>query len=429
MNRAFTLSLRVTPILAVAATTLFVGVHNCHGVLWDSTTAPAGGDWNTPGNWDGGSEPTSLQTATFTPDQGVDMTITNSGGNEIAKLEHGTASRRVTWNSGGLGSLKINGDGTADNVIFHQLGNSGNIRSTINVGIELGASGMIRQNNSTGEIVINGVISDGGFGYQLTFESTRTGNDRPKLGAANTYSGGTVLNTNNIQIVDDSFGTTGTVNWNNGSGSTNSVIILAADVSLANDFVLGAGHSVEFSRTGSGTTYDFNGAFSGGDSSRFLEIDLGANLSRTVNLNGALTFANTLRVGDVNTVNINSTMSHANIDDTAAGALGGTGSITWNFGDLMDLDQSTLDITNLDLILDGSPSFGTHVIANYASLVGGAFESVTNNTSIGLFSIDYGTGTSDSITVTFIQIPEPTSFALAALGLVSVVVRRKRRVR
>jgi len=84
----------------------------------------------------------------------------------------------------------------------------------------------------------------------------------------------------------------------------------------------------------------------------------------------------------------------------------------------MDLGGTTLDITGLHLILEGTPDIGS-VVANYGSLTGTEFASVTDNTALGL-SLEYDGGT---ITI----IPEPGTIALVGIaGILGLIGVRRR---
>ena len=205
------------------------------------------------------------------------------------------------------------------------------------------------------------------------------------------------------------------MNWNNGVRD----IWRLDDVTLENDIVFGTGFNPEVQRSG-GSTNTLNGDLSGGDASQQFIVNVGN--SSTLVLGGTNTFENELFLSQ-NTLQLDGSISHANMsDDSSASTLTGDGSITWNVNgvasDLMDLDESTLDIDQLDLILEGVPLEQSYVLANYALLDGLAFESVTNNTGFN-FAIDYGSGTADSIGITFSagnnEVPEPTSVAIWSL--------------
>jgi uncharacterized protein with beta-barrel porin domain len=96
-----------------------------------------------------------------------------------------------------------------------------------------------------------------------------------------------------------------------------------------------------------------------------------------------------------------------------------------NTSDLLDV-IGDLDITGAVLRLVGN-DVGTFTIATYGTLTGGTFASV-DTTGLGdgctLDSLAYGTGSSDSITLTVI--PEPASILLMLSGIAGAYKLRRR---
>ncbi|NQU25306.1 MAG: PEP-CTERM sorting domain-containing protein [Candidatus Nealsonbacteria bacterium] len=95
------------------------------------------------------------------------------------------------------------------------------------------------------------------------------------------------------------------------------------------------------------------------------------------------------------------------------------------FDQLLVHDDITLDGALLVEFLAG-PVIGEFPIVAYDRLFGEFNEIVIPDLSPGDYSIDYGSGTNDVITLTS-TVPEPSTFVLAAIGLMGLLFRAKRR--
>lgn len=386
-------------------------------VDWDGSTD---NEWTDPDNWDGGAEPNATETANFTNGLGATPgSITLSANRTVGRLSFGGGSNWTINNVGG-GDLTLNGVGSE--ALRVTSGNGHNVA----VDVILGADNLRFVIEDNRRALVSGVIDDGANSYNLVIEDLNNqNNDVFRLSGANTYDGDTTV-IGGVELENNNAFSSGTVNWNNGVFD----VFKLDSVNIANNIVLGAGFNPQVSRSG-GATNTLSGDISGGDAGQQFNVNPGSG--STLVLSGNNTFLNEVFINQ-NTLQLDGSLSHANFtDDASSSTLTGTGAITWNVAgisaDLMDLDESTIDITSLNLVLSGTPTLDTPLtIANYLTRTGLTFASVTNNTGID-FAIDYGGGTADSITIVFSSsaTPEPSSVVLICLGATLGLASMRRR--
>jgi autotransporter-associated beta strand protein len=243
---------------------ILAGLIASSGMVWAATgswNVDSDGNWNVDGNWSGATFPdgTAQQATlggTITADRvitlGQDITIRNLVVND---------NNRYTITGGN--TLTLNRAGTQ----FTQSGTGG---VTVDVDVILGNSGTWN-GAGTGTSIFNGVISDGGGGFQIT----KGGASTLILNGNNTFGGGMVLNAGVVEFGDDNAAGTGTIDL---SGSTvqagggartignaitvsgNTTIAGSEDLTFSGDMTLGAGRTFTIDNTADTT---FSGDISG----------------------------------------------------------------------------------------------------------------------------------------------------------------------
>lgn len=239
-------------------------------ILWSS---PAGSDWLTGSNWNGGTAPSATDIAQFsvnptsgTTGVGIDMSgSTNNGPSNQAvgaiEVTSGRSANLLLGNSSASanGLLTLNGTtvNTVSNVILYN--NSGNLLTiqdvqgsgTMTMGLVLGnATTNVIHINSSGGITISSVIS--GSGKNLTKSGSGTG--MLQLRGLNTYTGTTTVLAGTLQLNRTGGGTL---------PSTNNVVISGGTLKISSDQTL---NNLELASAGTltldaGVTLTINGTF------------------------------------------------------------------------------------------------------------------------------------------------------------------------
>lgn len=275
-----------------------------------SWNVDADGNWNVNGNWSGATFPDgTAQQATLGGVITADRTITLGQDIVIRNLVVNDDNRYIVT---GGNTLTLNRAGTQ----FTQSGTGG---VTIDSDVILGNSGTWN-GAGTGTAIFNGVISDGGGGFQIT----KGGASTLILNGNNTFSGGILLNAGIIEFGNDNAAGTGTLELSGGdiqagggartlgntitvSGAT--VIGGSNDLTLSGDMTLTGNRTFTIDNTGDTT-------FSGVVSGAFRLTKDGAGV---LILEGNNTYSGGLRIND-------GTVEFGN--DGAAG----TGTLTINAG-------------------------------------------------------------------------------------------------
>ena len=277
-----------------------------HGQTWQS---PIGDDWNMAANWAGGVFPDSVgATATFDVAPVADATIDLTAGVTIGTLDFanannitftgsaftfdataaGPAALNVTG-SGGTGSLTFS---TASIIAVDAL--TFNVTTGVPTGLTVmntatitnGGAGMDLTFTGTGNSTIDGVISgDGGFNMNGTGIVT--------LGATNTYTGTTTVNSGTLQLnTADAIADANAVVTANVAGAT---LALLADETIGSlnggganggDVVLG---TFTLTTGGANGTDSFGGAISGTGGLTKMGTD-------TMTLSGTNTYSGTTNI-------------------------------------------------------------------------------------------------------------------------------------
>ena len=147
-------------------------------IVWNTTTAPTGGDWDTPGNWVGGAVPTAASNVVI--DLTNSGTVTHStGANDAAlslttngntSLSIGSGSIAIGDGSSSLGSVTI-GSGASLSVaagasVLIQGGYTITDNGAMNV---TGASiGFVAGYSATTQILVNGTLSASGSNFYIS---------------------------------------------------------------------------------------------------------------------------------------------------------------------------------------------------------------------------------------------------------------------
>ncbi len=266
-------------------------------------------------------------------------------------------------------------------------------------------------------MILNGAISDGGSGFRLT----KVGAGTTTLNAANTYSGGTTINTGTLNILNtNALGTLGniavnnaavlsfnlsgntlantnTITLSNTAGLTNTVGAGLTDT-LSNLIVLNGTHSITSTTataqlsltnniTNSATTLTFTGSGNtlvtgiiGGNAGGIAKSGTGTlTLSNANTYTGATSVtAGTLRITDANAL---------------GGATGGTISVGTNSTLSMNLNGNTLANTNTITLtgsanlIDTAASAVTDTLNNPITLTAAGTQTITSTNAGALFKL------------------------------------------
>lgn len=326
------------PLTALAAVVLCSSTSFAANKTWDGGDNFDGNNfWQTGSNWDADTAPSSGDSLFFGNSSKVNLT------NDFAA---NTSFGGITFNSGIFShTLRGNAINLSGNIV-----NLDNSLQTINLNINLTANSTIAadHSSSSGNITINGVISESGGSFGITKTGQRTLN----LGGNNTFTGGLTISG-------------GVVNLNN-AGALNSSSPNAVAVSVGGTLRLN-GNSVTVSGlSGQGTVHNNHGSTAAtltvnkasGSDTFSGNILNGSSASLALHKTGA----GTLILGDINTYSGGTTLSAGTLELGADNALG-TGGFNFAGGTLNGNNRTVslgaLSLTansTLNLIDDGNTS-------------------------------------------------------------------------
>ena len=188
-------------------------------IVWNTTTAPTGGDWDTPGNWVGGVVPTAANnvvinltsSGTVTHSTGANDAALSLTTNGNTALSIGSGSIAIGDGSSTLGSVTI-GPGASLSVaagasVLIQGGQTITDNGAMNV---TGASiGFVAGYSATTQILVNGTLSASGSNFYIS------GGDYASFALLQVDSGGelsassTTFSINELNLVNGSILNTG----------------------------------------------------------------------------------------------------------------------------------------------------------------------------------------------------------------------------
>ncbi len=396
------------------------------------------------------------------------------GNNGTYNLDSGTLNVNVSSLYGGLrigqstgvtGTLNVNG-GTLNNYVENASTPTADVLGTIGLAVAGGSTATVNQNAgvvNTGQVSMVGATS-------ATLSTT----------AAYNLNGGT-LATGQVNMHTTGSGATATFNFNGGTLQANATSatfmqgLTAANVQaggavldtngfndtiaqlLMHDPALGSTPDGGLTKQGSGiltlsgaNTYTGTTAVAAGtlklgvasavaDSSR-IDVQSGATLDVsaltsgfTVGASQTLEGVGTVSTGG-HTLTINGTVKPG---DAAMGTLTiDPASMVFSAGSTLSIDavgassdllavDGTLNLSGTGDTLDfvGTPTAGLYTIVTYSGTLTGTFA----NLNLLGYSINYGTGSNSSITLS--RVPEPATLGLLALGGLGILAsgRRQRR--
>ncbi len=283
-----------------------------------------------------------------------------------------------------------------------------------------------------GTLVTGNISTNSGAYGTSTFDfnggtlqaSANNGNFMQGLTAANVQSGGAVINTNNFSdtinqaLLNAGGGLTknGTGTLTLGGANTYTGVTTVADGTLA----LSVANAVADSSAidvQSGATFDVSTITSG------FTLGAGQTLEGvgTVSTGGhTLTINGTVAPGDaaMGTLTIDpASMDFASGSTLSIDAVGAA-------NDLLAVDGN-LNLSGSGDTLDfvGTPTASLYTIVTYTGTLTGTF----TNLSLQGYTINYGTGSNSSITLS--RVPEPATLGLMAIGGLSILLAGKRRRR
>jgi autotransporter-associated beta strand protein len=167
---------------STSGSVVYVNITGPSNVWTGNAGAPF--DWSVAGNW------ASLQAPVNGAGLGFAGTTGLTNINDISNLSVSV----IAFNSG-AGAFNLTGNSIQ---LSGAITNLGTASQTIGLGIQL-TTGTQSFNATGGNIVLNGVISDGGAGYGFHV----TGPNALILGAANTYTGATTVNSGTLTLANN----------------------------------------------------------------------------------------------------------------------------------------------------------------------------------------------------------------------------------
>jgi fibronectin-binding autotransporter adhesin len=390
-------------------------------VIWTGTTnGTTTADWQNAGNWNGVVPVNSTNTALFTNTglynsttaATIDANSTFSIGEiQFSTTTAGTTTPPITVINSQNGTITL----TNATGLLVQTQQTNPVVLNTNLALGNAAAGNATLFNTTQQTTIGGIISDGIAGISSSL--VKTGTAALLLKGANTYTGTTTVQQNNIQLGADALlntpgplgnassvvqlGNASTTATQNFGLTTTGKFTVARDISVyavpAATGVASIGGST--SQTGTST---FTGQLTLGESANFQSSTTGAG---TVDFTGQITGpggvnktatgavtldnANNNYLGATSvkagTLLVNGTITGGGAVSVAAGTLGGTGSITTGIG------ASGVSVANGSTLAPGLVAGGT---ANSAT----AFTVAGDVTLDGALSIEADTDVSKLVT-------------------------------
>lgn len=429
MNRALSAVQRLG-VTRWAALVAVVSVIASAGRTWaaDATwNIATGTSWTTSSAWNpaaspgiqgtNGSTSASLDVATFTsmPSSAVYYTTTSGNDLNVGGISVNTATtgslgfqsgstgsgtRRIYFTAGGRGvELSSSVTGT---VTFERVGISSGASGTLSfINNATASTAWLRFNSSfvsnaaaasvlelggvnTGSNSIEGAIS---AATASLLSLRKTGASYWSLGAANTYAGGTVIESGTLGLGSDAALGTGTVTINGGAlGSFSTARVLVNPFVVNSNFTLG----------GVGQATTLNGTVDLGGSTRTITLGNSATINGVVS-NGGLTIVGSTRrftLGGTNTYALGTQISSGTLIASSTGAFG-TGTVTVASGAALDLGSQAVAnaITNNGgSILNAASFIGTQTLGGSSAF--GALGGVLNVSSGGIATLQaLATGT------------------------------------
>jgi autotransporter-associated beta strand protein len=340
---------------------------------WTGTT---NSDFNTGTNWSavtGSAPPVAGDVAWFTSSP-ANKTVNLSASVSIAGLYFngtGASGYSLTNSNSAAFTLTANGtvigtetgDGTAVTIGAENTTGTNTISAPITLAPSSGTSTIYQE--AGGELSISGVIS--GLGITLS----KTGGGILTLSGANTYSGGTTLNSGTLQLGSSSTGSitsgpvgTGTLTLNAGTLSSDSTTArsIANPITFGGDVTFGTSTNFgALTLSGAGTLTD----------NRTLTFIADVTYSGNIGESGgprSLTKAGTgtLILSGINTYSGGTTLSDGLLQLNSSSALGSSsGSLTVN-GGILDLDGQNISVGSLSgsggTIWNNGPLAGTGTV-------------------------------------------------------------------
>lgn len=265
---------------------------------------------------------------------------------------------------------------------------------------------------STGTMILNGIISDGGSGYSLT----KVGTGVITLNGVNTYSGGTSITAGTLGVTNkNALGTTGSlalsgsgilrINLGGDTLQNSSVISMAgtSDITgitaagltdiLNNDITMAGTHSItsttataNLSLTGSITNSASNLTFTGSGNIQVSGV-IGSGAGGLVKSG-----AGTLTLSNANTYTGNTSVTAGTLAITNINALGTAGDISvsastlnMNFGGATFANTNTMTLTGAALLTSSTAGGNTDTINNPIILASTGTKTITSTNAGALF--------------------------------------------
>jgi len=409
-------------------------------------------------------------TITLASNLGNASTIVITGSAQLL-LNPATTGVTLTqsFSIGGIGSRSDHPDGA-----IRSTGSAGTPTNTISGNITLlSNSGLLTQGNHANNLVITGIIADGGNGYNLAI-NPEASTESITLSGANTYSGQTTMSgttavgklvlNNSLALQNSTLsisagslsfsssvsshaftlgGLSGSIAIGLSDSSSNAVALTVGNNNSSTSYSGVLSGSGSLSKIGSGTltlsgasTYGGTTAVSvgtllvTGSISGSTTVGSGATLGGngsvsavTVNSGGTITTGATVdSIGTLNTGTLN-------LGGTYNLTLNSTTNVTDDLNVTGDLTLSGATLTPNDLAL--GPAAVNLTIAQYTGSLSGTFSGLTQGASLdgGRYTIDYGTVNPNAITL-IATVPEPCALAslLGGFGMLVGLKRFRRRL-
>ncbi|MHB1156898.1 MAG: beta strand repeat-containing protein [Phycisphaerales bacterium] len=319
------------------------------------------------------------------------------------------------------GTLQLRSD--TDNDTF-----TGNFGSTSGASITLNVDRKISGSNNTLKLGTMGTSNGqtvnvtGGNGYNLAINAMTVGNGYASTVTLNPTTANLTIGTMTAPYNAVGAGQTvslgGTSSGNAITGAISDPVPLplhplAINKTNTSTWTLGGANTYTGTTTVTAGTLAVNGSLTGTPS---VSVLTGGTLQGAGVINSPVTVTGILSPGNsIGTL----TVSSATFSGTGPKQL----VVELGAGTSCDLLAVTgnLNITNANLILNGTFSGQSYIIATYGSLTGAAFASMPA-LPVG-YTIDYGTGANSAITL--VGIPEPATLGLLAIGGLMMLPRRR----
>jgi len=218
-----------TLIVAVLPLVVALSITTTHAapLYWDvsavNNLTAGNGTWGTDAFWATSTTPLLVAPGPWT--DGNDAFFQTGGTNVVAIAAGGVSATSVTQTTSGTATTLSSGGGTLNITGSGSIVNSGNQTFTINAPINLNGAGTYTF-QSTSTITVGGAIGETG-----TAGISKSGNSVLNLNAANSYSGGTLINAGRISVgASGNLGTNTSGNFISIGAGTNLAIAGATNV-------------------------------------------------------------------------------------------------------------------------------------------------------------------------------------------------------